>query len=181
MKAVIFDRDGTLIKYKPYLYKIEDVELIEGAAECLNKLQEKGVLIFLHTNQSGVERGYFTINDVEKVNREMMSLMGFQDRSLFQEVCIATDLHESENSLRKPSPKFANHVMKKYNISNYDLFIVGDNISDVKAAVSANCKAIWFSSEWSIKLENCSVAYERLYHTSTYEQLTAIILEDSCD
>jgi len=177
MKGVIFDRDGTLIKYKPYLYKVEDVELITGVKECLKKLKEKNILIFLHTNQSGVDRGFFTLKDVQKVNNRMLSLIGF-DILPFQELCIATDLVESCDSMRKPSPKFALHIMKKYNISNDNLFIVGDNISDVGAAIAANCNSIWFSSPWSIKSETSNISYNKLYKVNTFEEVTDIIVKD---
>jgi len=175
VRGVIFDRDGTLIKYKPYLHKVEDVELINGVRECLEELIENDILIFLHTNQSGVGRGYFTLDDVEKVNNEMLSQIGL-DNLQFQEVCIATDLDESENSLRKPSPKFARYLMDKYNIPCQNLYMVGDNISDIHTAISANCISIWFSSEWSIKSEDSNVSYSKLNCVDNYKDLTNIIL-----
>jgi len=69
--------------------------------------------------------------------------------------------------MRKPSPKFAFHVMKKYNISNNNLFIVGDNISNAGAAIYTNCNSIRFSSEWSVKSEDFNISYDKLYRVNT--------------
>ena len=64
MRYVIFDRDGTLIKYKPYLHKPEDVKLTDGSKEIVSSFLAKGYLLFLHTNQSGIGRGYYKMEDV---------------------------------------------------------------------------------------------------------------------
>ena len=41
IKHVILDRDGTLIKYIPYLFKKEKVELIPGTIEAIKILIKK--------------------------------------------------------------------------------------------------------------------------------------------
>lgn len=176
VKGVIFDRDGTLIKYKPYLYKIDEVELIAGAKECINKLLDQGYLLFLHTNQSGVARGYFQLQDVEDVNNKMLQMLGFWEKPLFKEICIAPELTESSDSLRKPSPKFALQIMEKYNISQDNLFMIGDNKSDVETAIAANCNGIWFSSEWSLRSEENNISYNKLHIVNTFENLTNILI-----
>ena len=58
-KHFILDRDGTLIKYVPYLFEKAKVELINGTIEAISLLLEKNINVYLHTNQSGVGRGYY--------------------------------------------------------------------------------------------------------------------------
>jgi D-glycero-D-manno-heptose 1,7-bisphosphate phosphatase len=62
------DRDGTLIEDRDYLRRPEDVVVFPGATVALRRLEESGFKLFIVTNQSGVGRGYFTLNDVEKVH-----------------------------------------------------------------------------------------------------------------
>ena len=61
-KAIILDRDGTLIEDTNYAYKIEDLEILPGVIEGL-KLLQKEFLLFIVTNQSGIGRGYYTENN----------------------------------------------------------------------------------------------------------------------
>ena len=71
LKAAFFDRDGVLNVDKSYLYKIEDLEWIDGAKEALAYLTKKGYTIFVVTNQSGIARGYYTVGDMQKLHHYM--------------------------------------------------------------------------------------------------------------
>ena len=59
IKAVIFDRDGTLIEYVPYLSKTDQVTFYEGVIQACKRLVEHNIDIFIATNQSGIGRGYY--------------------------------------------------------------------------------------------------------------------------
>ena len=61
-RADFLDRDGTLIADKDYLSKPEQVVFVPGAGKALKRLQDAGLDLFLLTNQSGVGRGYFTLD-----------------------------------------------------------------------------------------------------------------------
>ena len=60
VKAVVFDRDGTLVKYGAYLYKPEDMVIYSGVFDACRLLQDHGYYLFIATNQSGIARGYFS-------------------------------------------------------------------------------------------------------------------------
>ena len=63
VKAVVFDRDGTLVKYGAYLYKPEDMVIYSGVFDACRLLQDHGIHLFIATNQSGIARGYFSEQD----------------------------------------------------------------------------------------------------------------------
>ena len=67
-RAVFLDRDGTLIEDKDYLHRPEDVVIFPGVGPALKRLQDAGFKLFIVTNQSGVGRGYFPIEDVHEVH-----------------------------------------------------------------------------------------------------------------
>ena len=73
-QAIFLDRDGTLIENRHYLSSPEGVALLPGVCEALARVREAGAKLFLFANQSGVGRGYFTLADVEAVNRRMTPL-----------------------------------------------------------------------------------------------------------
>tara|TARA_B100001093_G_scaffold163236_1_gene155605 strand:- start:1646 stop:2203 length:558 start_codon:yes stop_codon:yes gene_type:complete len=144
-KHIIFDRDGTLIKYVPYLFLVEDIQLKKGVRESLKLLKDKGHKIYLHTNQSGVSRGYFTLKEVVKCNYKMVELIGLGE-NLFQRICIATDYPAKKISYRKPSPKFGNEIIKDHNLNKSSLIYIGDSISDLQTAKNIGCRAYGIKS-----------------------------------
>src|SRR5690606_10607629 len=73
-KALVLDRDGTLIRHVHFLADAAAVEILPGVREGLKGVIEAGVLLFLHSNQSGVGRGYFSMEAVEACNRRMIEL-----------------------------------------------------------------------------------------------------------
>ena len=75
-KAVFFDRDGVLNVDVDYLYRIEDLQWVDGAREALAYLCELGYKIFVVTNQSGVARGYYTVEDMNKLHAHMAFELG---------------------------------------------------------------------------------------------------------
>lgn len=138
-KYIVFDRDGTLIKHIPYLHDPEFVELLPGVREALVYLKNKGYSLFLHTNQSGVARGYFNLEDVELCNQRMISLLNLGD-NVFDTICIATDFPPETISYRKPSPKFGLSLIEKYGILTSDLYYIGDSIVDIETAKNLGCQ-----------------------------------------
>ncbi|MCJ8278800.1 MAG: HAD family hydrolase [Rivularia sp. ALOHA_DT_140] len=140
-KALFLDRDGVLINYIPYLSKPEQVEIPKGAGQALKQWQDAGYLLIIFTNQSGVGRGYFSIDDVEAVHRKV-----FQEYQKFgvsfQDVLICPH-HPSENcKCRKPSPYLLLEACKKYDINVSQSFFIGDAPSDFECAINSGCQPI---------------------------------------
>ena len=127
MRYIIFDRDGTLIEHKQYLHKPQDVKLTPGSRETLLSFLEEGYLLFLHTNQSGVGRGYFKMEDVKKCNEKMIELLNINSK-IFEDICIASDYPPIENTYRKPSIKFGSELIKKYEIKSSQLISLFINL-----------------------------------------------------
>ena len=140
IKHVILDRDGTLIKHIPYLFEKEKVILINGTIEAIKLLIKKNIKLYLHTNQSGVGRGYFGISDVIDCNNQMIELIGLVP-NIFEEICIAPDFPPSNVSYRKPSSLFANELINKYNLDRDSIAYIGDSLSDLKTAKNIGCNA----------------------------------------
>ncbi|MEA5535459.1 HAD family hydrolase [Crocosphaera sp. XPORK-15E] len=140
-KALFLDRDGVVIKYVPYLSKPEQVELPLGAGEALKYWQDAGYLLILVTNQAGVGRGYYSLDDVEIVHqfiRQEYAKFGVQFADIF--LCPH---HPQDNCLcRKPSPQMLINASKKHQISLSQSFFIGDAPSDVECAIKAECQPV---------------------------------------
>lgn len=142
-QALFLDRDGTLIKWVDFLHEPSQVVLEPGIVPALWKVKAIGCLLFLHTNQSGVGRGYFPMSSVQAVNDEMFRQMGV-GAEFFDGLCIAPDSPAKlENpSYRKPNPRFELEMIEKYGLDKRACYFVGDRLSDVETGVNAGIKSV---------------------------------------
>jgi D-glycero-D-manno-heptose 1,7-bisphosphate phosphatase len=136
VQAIFLDRDGTLIENRHYLGTPDGVALLPGVREALGMARAAGARLFLFTNQSGVGRGYFTLADVEAVNRRMIECIGLGD-DLFADVCIAPERPDEPSGYRKPSPRFIRETLARHEFDAARAWMVGDAPSDWEAGLAA--------------------------------------------
>lgn len=139
--ALFLDRDGTLIVDRNYLSKPADVQLLPGVKETLHVLKKRKYLFFLFTNQSGIGRGYFTLQEVEICNKRMMELLEFTDQ-FFTRVCIAPGIPTMPDPYRKPSPKFIFECLDEFQLDPNKCWMVGDKPTDIQAGNNAHIHTI---------------------------------------
>ena len=139
IKAVFFDRDGTLIYDYGYLSDSAKVHPYKGAQAALRSLQQAGYHLFIVSNQSGIGRGYFTAKEAHQVNDRLCQL--FRPVS-FDEIVFCPHAPNDGCSCRKPLPKLGLQLAKKYHIDLKHSFMVGDKKSDVEFGKALGCKSI---------------------------------------
>lgn len=140
-KALFLDRDGTLILDKHYLADPAGVELIPGVAGALARARSLGYRLFIHTNQSGIGRGMYTVDDVHRCNVRMDELLGLPP-PIFDGICIAPETPEQPVEYRKPSPRFILESIERYRLDPRHCWMVGDRTSDVETGLSARINAV---------------------------------------
>jgi D-glycero-D-manno-heptose 1,7-bisphosphate phosphatase len=140
-RALFLDRDGTLIIDKVYLADPVGVELIPGSATALRRARELGYRLFLFTNQSGIGRGYHTIDDTHRVNARLEELLGLAP-PVFDEICIAPEAPGQPSAYRKPSPRFILEMIARHELDPAQCYLIGDNVSDHRAALNAGIRPI---------------------------------------
>ena len=138
-KAVFLDRDGTIIVDQDYLGDPAGVVLLEGAASALRRLRRMGYLLFLFTNQSGVGRGYFTMEDVERVNARMLDLLDLPPPG-FDGIGIAPETPGQPVVYRKPSPRYILEKMRDHWLDPAQTHMVGDSETDIHAGLAAGVR-----------------------------------------
>ena len=138
-KALFLDRDGTLIRDVHYLKDPQELEIIQGIGESLIKAKSFGYYLFLHTNQSGISRGYYELSDVNSCNDKMLKDFGWPI-DFFTEICIAPESPDDEITYRKPSPRFENEMAEKFNLDRSRCWMIGDRWSDAQTGINAGMK-----------------------------------------
>jgi D-glycero-D-manno-heptose 1,7-bisphosphate phosphatase len=142
-KAVFLDRDGTINKDVNYLIHYEDLEFIQGVIQALQIFQDLGYYLFIITNQSGIARGYFSQEQVEKLHELMCSYLNKKHISIH---AISYCPHHIEGSIskyaiscncRKPKPGMIQKLQKKFDVDICNSFTIGDSIRDAQAGLAA--------------------------------------------
>ncbi len=138
-RALFLDRDGTLIQDAHYLKNPNELKIIEGAGPALVKAKKAGILLFMHTNQSGIGRGYYEWADVHACNGRMFQEFGWP-KDLFEEVCIAPESPEEVGGYRKPSPKFELEMVEKFDLEPSLSWVIGDKWLDPQTGLNSEMK-----------------------------------------
>lgn len=149
-KALFLDRDGIINVDKGYLHRIEDVEFVDGITSLLKTAQELGYGLYVITNQSGVDRGYYTEEDVLRLHEWMTAQFkadGVHIIEFFH--CPHHPEHTGECDCRKPGPGMILAAAAKYDINLSKSVIIGDKESDIMAGFNAGLyKKILVSSRY---------------------------------
>ncbi len=151
--AVFFDRDGVLNIEKGYVFEISDFVWIEGAKEAIKYFNEKDYLVFVVTNQSGISRNYYSEKDVIELHQfmsdELKKINAKIDEffySPWHPEGINKD-YERVAHLRKPSPGMLELAQSKWPINKTSSFLIGDQITDIKAAENFGIKGYQFNGD----------------------------------
>lgn len=139
-KALFLDRDGTLILDKHYLADPAGVELIPGVADALRRAKDLGYQLFIHTNQSGIGRGLYTLDDVHRCNVRMDELLGLP-LPIFTDICIAPEKDGDPVVYRKPSPRFIHESIARHRLDPQHCWMVGDRTSDIETGLAAGIRS----------------------------------------
>jgi D-glycero-D-manno-heptose 1,7-bisphosphate phosphatase len=140
-KALFLDRDGTIIIDKHYLADPAGVEIIPGVRAALQRAHALGYKLFILTNQSGIGRGLYTLDDTLLVNARMETLLALH-APLFAGVCIAPEAPDQPSRYRKPSPAYIQEMIAQHHLDPAQCAMVGDRASDVQAGLNAGVRAI---------------------------------------
>lgn len=138
-RAVFLDRDGTMIAEVNYLHRPEQVEIFPTTRVGLKKLCAAGFKLFIVSNQSGVGRGYFTLEDVDKVNQHLCAELA-RDGVRFEKIYIAPEAPDQPSRGRKPSPQFLFDARDEFDLDLAQSFFIGDKLSDLECGWNAGVK-----------------------------------------
>lgn len=144
-KTLFLDRDGVVNEDHGFVYRVDDVVFQRGILELGRAFTAKGWKIIIVSNQSGIARGYFTEEDVEKVHEFIAEKFNFHK-------IILTDFFYCPHyppltgscRCRKPEPGMFLEAAEKHSIDLENSIMVGDKSSDMRAAAAAGINKRYF-------------------------------------
>lgn len=134
---VILDRDGVINEDSDdYIKSADEWIPIDGSLEAIARLNHAGVLVAVATNQSGVGRGMFSIEELNHMHakfEQMLSRVGGHVEGIF--FCPHTP--DDGCSCRKPAPGLLHSISLRLAVPLQQVFVIGDSKRDVDAALAA--------------------------------------------
>ena len=145
-KALFLDRDGVVNVDGGYVHRIEDFQLVPGILDLCRRAKEKGYLVLVVTNQSGIGRGMFTEGDFTRLTEHMkgaFSAAGAEIADVFH--CPSVDDGHPD---RKPNPGLFLKAAAAHGLDMAACVSVGDRERDIRAALAAGVgRNFLFSAE----------------------------------
>ena len=146
--ALFLDRDGVVNIEKNYLHKQEDFEFNDGIFELCRHYQDKGYILVVVTNQSGIARGYYTEMDFANLTFWMIDAFSKQGIEIAQVYhCPHHPDISGECECRKPRPGMLLKAAIELNIDLETSVLVGDSERDIEAAHRAGLKETYLFSQ----------------------------------
>ena len=145
--AVFLDRDGTVMEDAHYIMSPSQVRLIPGAAAAVKRINDAKVPAIVVTNQSGIARGIFTVDDYEAVRRHFESLLEAEgahiDASYY---CPHHPSITGPCNCRKPATEMFETAIRDFSLDPKKVAYVGDRWRDVIASKKIGGRGILISS-----------------------------------
>jgi len=132
-KYIFLDRDGTIIKDKGHMYKIEDIQFLPKAIDGLKKLQTLGYQFIIITNQAGIARKYYSLKDAKKFNRELIKRLrkkGLKIKKVY--LCPHHPDFTGKCDCRKPEPGLVTTAQKELGVNLKKSIFIGDKDCDIE-------------------------------------------------
>lgn len=140
-QALFLDRDGTLIPDNHHCHNPDEVVLLPGVKAAVARAIALGYPLFLFTNQSGIGRGFFTMEDAVACNDRLIELLE-QGPDIFTDICIAPEHPDAPPVYRKPCPRFILESIDKHSLDPARCLMVGDRRGDWDAGLNAGIGAV---------------------------------------
>src|SRR5215831_1090322 len=151
--GILLDRDGTIIVDHGYVGSVDRVEFIEGAPEAIARFNRAGIPVAVVTNQAGVARGLYGIEDVALVHHYIAEHLAehgahidmFAYCPYHPAGVVEAFTRTSED--RKPRPGMAKAAQAALNLHLAASWVVGDRREDIGLAEAVGASAVYLGTD----------------------------------
>ena len=147
-RTVFLDRDGTINHEVHHLRRVEQLELLDGAAEAIRLLNDAGIRVIVVTNQAAIGRGLLTESGLEDIHVALRALL--EERGARIDAIYSCPHHPTEGvgtyrvecECRKPKPGSLQRATQELDVILGSAFMVGDKCSDLEAGRAVGCRTV---------------------------------------
>ncbi len=143
LPAIFLDRDGVITRENGVITKPGDVVLYDDAAEAISNLKNKGFLVIIVTNQSGIARGLFSEEELDLLHEKIKEKTRV-DAIYYCPHCAEGIIsqYSIKCECRKPNIGLLKKACKDFDIDLSHSWMVGDRRSDILFGKNAGIKTI---------------------------------------
>lgn len=142
MKLVILDRDGVINQELPDFVKSADECVpVAGSIEAIARLHQAGFTVVIATNQSGLARGKFDLDDLEAIHQKLTHLVA-EAGGAISAIFYCPHAPADNCKCRKPKPGLIDAIEAEFNISATGAPFIGDSLRDLQAGFVKGCKPL---------------------------------------
>jgi D-glycero-D-manno-heptose 1,7-bisphosphate phosphatase len=137
-RALFLDRDGVINLEKNYLYRIKDFEFNKGIFDLCKYFQNLNYKVFIITNQSGIARGFYSLEDLKYLHDWMLSQF-IKNKIIIDKIyfCPHHPEFDCECECRKPAPGMIFKARDEFNLNLKKSVLIGDKKTDIIAGKNA--------------------------------------------
>lgn len=140
MPLVILDRDGVINHDSDdYIRSVDDWRPIAGSIEAIARLSRAGYRVAVATNQSGLGRGYFSLDELEQIHAQLCQRVEEQGGSIAG-IFYCPHLPDEGCHCRKPATGLLEAIQNELGESVAGAWFIGDSLKDLQAARAMHCK-----------------------------------------
>ena len=180
MKLIILDRDGVINEDSDDYIKSPDEWIpIAGSLDAIARLNHAGYLVAIASNQSGIARGYFSLETLAAMSvkmNDLLSPLGGRIDAMF----FCPHGPKDGCDCRKPKPGMLTEIGNRFQTSLDEVLFIGDNINDIKAAQAAGAMPVLVKTGKGKQTAN-KIAEDNIQNIPVYDDLAGVvdsILED---
>jgi histidinol-phosphate phosphatase family protein len=140
-KAVFLDRDGTLVRDVHFCRRAEDLQLLPGVLQAVRLLNERGFRVVVVTNQSGIGRGYFTVETLAAMHRKLREELGRWGAAV-DAIYSCPHTPEDRCECRKPRPGMFTAAIRELGLNPAASYVVGDRGRDLEPGKALGLRTI---------------------------------------
>lgn len=141
-KLLILDRDGVINEDSDaYIKSPGEWRPIEGSLQAIARLNRAGFKVYIATNQSGLARGLFTIETLNRIHQKMLDELQRQGGSI-DAILFCPHGPEDQCDCRKPKPGLYEEIASRNKISLDGIPVIGDSFRDIEAALAVHARPI---------------------------------------
>lgn len=167
-KLFILDRDGVINKDSDnYIKSVDEFHIYKTSLEAISLLNQANIPIAITTNQSGIFRGYYTINTLNDIHLKLKQQLRIHSNSYIDHIFYCPHGPDDNCQCRKPKPGMLLEALKQFNIKSNDAVFVGDTTSDLIAAETAGISSVLVRTGKGLRSLKSIQSNSKFHHLSS--------------
>ena len=172
MRLILLDRDG-VINYDSdeYIKSADEWHPIPGSLEAIARLNQADYRVIIITNQSGLARGLFTLDDLHQIHAKMFRHLA-EVGGYIEAIFFCAHAQKDNCTCRKPQAGLFKDIINRFGTPLADVPAVGDSLRDLQAAMAVNAQPILVLTG---KGQKTFTQLEDISHISVYNNLASVV------